>query len=256
MGYCITKPYDERLGTENGFSITNSFYATDYKTDADGVCYLGGLECPSLPSMSDFKMDYVTRLTLFESGSVEDGVVFLELIRCKNVKISPSVHFVYMKDCADIDVPASVLVLSAENSTNINVPKIQYQTPYFNPNSDKVQTVVLKQCSDALLYKIDEVSLTLNPEVEIDLNKPNELVRVAVEFRNELLFRDWITPSLISKDKAMQILAERKKTEKKTLLNILLAPFKFGGNIIAAGGDAVLNFGDHVIKLVSKLDKK
>lgn len=233
MGYCVTKPYDERLGTEKGYTITNSFYTTSLRTDADGVCYVGERECPAFASMSECKMDYATRLTLFDSGCVEDGVIFLELIRCRDVRIPSSVHFLYMKECADIEVPETVLVVSTDNCRNISVPQSQYETSFFNPKLDNVHTNVLKKCSDALFYKIDELSLALNPEEAIDVNIPCDLVRVAVEFRNDLLYRDWITPSLISKEKAEKIIAENKAEEKAIRRKKILKPLKIGGGVIA-----------------------
>ncbi len=239
MGYCITKPYDERLGTEKSYSITNAFYATDFKTDANGVCYVGNHEIPAVASTSDAKMDYVTRLTQFDGGAVDDGVVFLELVRCRNVKISPSVHFLYMKDCADIEVPESVLVVSTENCRNINLPKSKYESPYFNSNADRVHTNVSKKCYDALMSKIDEISMTLNPTERIDLRKPSDLVRVAVEFKNDLLFRDWITPSLISKEKADQIIAEARAEERAARKKKILKPFKIGCGAIAITGAVI-----------------
>ena len=242
MGYCITKPYDERLGTEKGFSISNAFYATDFRTDANGVCYVDDHEIPAIASTSDAKMDYATRLTNFDSGEVGNDVVFLELVRCRNVKISPSVHFVYMKDCADIEVPESVLVVSTENCRNINLPRSKYDSPYFNSNADRVHTNVSKKCYEALMSKIDELSMTLNPEEKIDLRKPSDLVRVAVEFKNDLLFRDWITPSLISKEKADQIIAEARTEEKQRRKKKLLKPFKIGCTVIAVLA-ALLFFG-------------
>lgn len=242
MGYCITKPYDERLGTEKGFSISNAFYATDFRTDANGVCYVDDHEIPAIASTSDAKMDYATRLTNFDSGEVGNDVVFLELVRCRNVKISPSVHFVYMKDCADIEVPESVLVVSTENCRNINLPRSKYDSPYFNSNTDRVHTNVSKKCYEALMSKIDELSMTLNPEEKIDLRKPSDLVRVAVEFKNDLLFRDWITPSLISKEKADQIIAEARAEEKQRRKKKLLKPFKIGCTVIAVLA-ALLFFG-------------
>lgn len=242
MGYCITKPYDERLGTEKGFSISNAFYATDFRTDANGVCYVGDHEIPAIASTSDAKMDYATRLTNFDGGEVGNDVVFLELVRCRNVKISPSVHFVYMKDCADIEVPESVLVVSAENCRNINLPRSKYDSPYFNSNTDRVHTNVSKKCYEALMSKIDELSMTLNPEEKIDLRKPSDLVRVAVEFKNDLLFRDWITPSLISKEKADQIIAEARAEEKQRRKKKFLKPFKIGCAVIAVLA-ALLFFG-------------
>ena len=114
-------------------------------------------------------MDYATRLTNFDGGSVDDGVVFLELYRCRDVKISPSVHFLYMKDCADIEVPESVLVVSTDNCRNISLPKSKYDSSCFNPKSDNVHTNVSKKCYEALMSKIDELSLTLNPTEKIDL---------------------------------------------------------------------------------------
>lgn len=242
MGYCITKPYDERLGTEKGFSISNAFYATNFRTDANGVCYVDDHEIPAIASTSDAKMDYATRLTNFDSGEVGNDVVFLELVRCRNVKISPSVHFVYMKDCADIEVPESVLVVSTENCRNINLPRSKYDSPYFNSNTDRVHTNVSKKCYEALMSKIDELSMTLNPEEKIDLRKPSDLVRVAVEFKNDLLFRDWITPSLISKEKADQIIAEARAEEKQRRKKKLLKPFKIGCTVIAVLA-ALLFFG-------------
>lgn len=233
MGYCITKPYDERLGTEQGYSITNAFYATDFRTDRNGVCYVGEHELPAIASTSESKMDYATRLTNFDGGSVDDGVVFLELYRCRDVKISPSVHFLYMKDCADIEVPESVLVVSTDNCRNISLPKSKYDSSCFNPKSDNVHTNVSKKCYEALMSKIDELSLTLNPTEKIDLSKPSDLVRVAVEFRNELLFRDWITPSLISKEKADQIIAEARAEERQRRKKKILKPFKIGCAVIA-----------------------
>lgn len=239
MGYCITKPYDERLGTEKSFSISNAFYATDFRTDANGVCYVGNHELPAVASTSETKMDYATRLTNFDGGEVADGVVFLELYRCRNVKISPSVHFVYMKDCEDIEVPESVLVVSSDNCRNINLPRSKYDSPYFNPNTDGVHTNVSKKCYDALMSKIDEISMTLNPEERIDLRKPSDLVRVAVEFKNDLLFREWITPSLISKEKAEQIIAEARAEEKRLRKQKFLKPFKIGCGAIAITGAVI-----------------
>lgn len=236
MGYCITKPYDERLGTEKGFSISNAFYATNFRTDANGVCYVGEHEIPSVASTSDTKMDYATRLTNFDGGEVENGVVFLELVGCRNIKISPSVHFIYMKDCVDIDVPESVLVVSSDNCRNINLPRSKYDSPYFNANTDRVHTNVSKKCYEALMSKIDEISMTLNPEEKIDLRKPSDLVRVAVEFKNDLLFRDWITPSLISKEKAEQIIAEARAEERQLRKKKILKPFKIGCGVIAVTG--------------------
>ncbi len=233
MGYCITKPYDERLGTEKGFSITNAFYATDFKTDGNGVCYVDDHELPAIASTSESKMDYATRLTNFDGGSVDDNVVFLELYRCRNVKISPSVHFLYMKDCVDIEVPESVLVVSTDNCRNINLPQSKYESPYFNSNSDSVHTNVSKKCYEALMSKIDEISMTLNPTESIDLRKPSDLVRVAVEFKNDLLFRDWITPSLISKEKADQIIAEARAEAKQRRKKKILKPIKIGCTVIA-----------------------
>ncbi len=239
MGYCITKPYDERLGTEKGFSISNAFYATNFKTDANGVCYVGEHEIPSVASTSDTKMDYATRLTNFDGGEVADGVVFLELVGCRNIKISPSVHFVYMKNCADIEIPESVLVVSSENCRNINLPRSKYDSPYFNSNTDRVYTNVSKRCFDALMSKIDEISMTLNPEERIDLRKPSDLVRVAVEFKNDLLFRDWITPSLVSKEKAEKIIAEARAEEKRLRKQKILKPFKIGLGVIAVTGAVI-----------------
>lgn len=243
MGYCITKPYDERLGTEKGFSISNALYATPFRTDENGVCYIGEREVSSVASTSDAKMDYVTRLTQFDGGSVEDGVVFLELVGCKNVKISSSVHFLYMKDCSDIEVPESVLVVSTEGCSNISLPLSKYESPYFNSNSDCVHTNVSKRCYDALMYKIDEISMTLNPNERIDLRKPSDLVRVAVEFRNELLFRDWITPSLISKEKAEQIIAEARAEEKRIRNLKIRRTLILGGLALAATAALLISTG-------------
>lgn len=81
--------------------------------------------------------------------------------------------------------------------------------------------------------KIDEISMTLNPTEGIDLRKPSDLVRVAVEFKNDLLFRDWITPSLISKEKADQIIAEARAEARQRRKNKIMKPFKVGCTVLA-----------------------
>lgn len=83
------------------------------------------------------------------------------------------------------------------------------------------------------MSKIDEISMTLNPTEGIDLRRPSDLVRVAVEFKNDLLFRDWITPSLISKEKADQIIAEARAEERQRRKNKILKPFKVGCKVFA-----------------------
>lgn len=83
------------------------------------------------------------------------------------------------------------------------------------------------------MSKIDEISMTLNPTESIDLRKPSDLVRVAVEFKNDLLFRDWITPSLISKEKADQIIAEARAEAKQRRKKKILKPIKIGCTVIA-----------------------
>lgn len=88
---------------------------------------------------SDCNWGVMSTMSLFESESVSVGVSvsFLKMIKCNNVKlIDADIHYLYLEDCSDIEIPDSVIVLTVKNSRNIKFPEVAFETPVFDTKSD------------------------------------------------------------------------------------------------------------------------